>query len=186
MIDFSDYFKTATDKFRIPLVEFKKLWTEIDDDITRGNKSPGDLWEVAIDRFNLKNADDYNFLDSWISDYKPIRQVHLLAEELSGKYSIGLLSNLCNGMMPKMIELGLVADINYSSMILSNKTGLKKPERGIYELAAKTALTEPGEILLIDDRRDFLDGARAAGWQTFLFDQGNVSRSVKKLQEKLL
>ena len=121
-----------------------------------------------------------------MSDYRPRKEIHKLAYELSKKYKIGLLSNIYNGMMPRLIELGIVANnIDYSSIILSYETGLRKPEKEIYEIAAKKAGIKPREILLIDDRKDFIEGAKTVGWQTFWFDEKDIKGSINRLKRFL-
>jgi len=186
--DWSDYFKDATKKFNIPYDEFKKLWLKDDfaDDMTRGKITPFDLWKEAIEKFNLINADDFNFLESWIGDHRPRKQVHELVYKLSKKYRIGLLSNLYKGMMPRLIEIGIVPDINYSSIVLSYETGFRKPEKEIYEIATKESGVKPEEILLIDDRKDILEVAKKIGWQTFWFDEEKIKKSVHELSRTLL
>lgn len=188
MADTDDYFKGATKKFGINLDEFIKFW-EGDNNrnkLTRGIITPQEFWKSAIKKFNLKETENFNFVESWMDDYKPIIEVHSLAQELSKKYKIGLISNLYKGMMPRLVELGKVADINYSAIILSYEVGLNKNSKEIFEFAAKKSGVKPEEILLIDDRKDFLENARSVDWQTFWFDESRVEESVKKLKNLLL
>ncbi len=182
MNDWKNAFKTATKKFSIPLDQFQVLWNEVDDDITRGRITSQEMWKKAVKRFGLKNADDYNFVESWMGDYKPRKEVHELAKRLSTKYKIGLISNLYEGMYPRLIELGIVANLDYSAIVLSNETGLRKPEKEIYKLATKKAAIKPEEILLVDDRQDFVEGAKKFGWQGFWFNDKDVKGSVRKLE----
>ena len=186
MTDTANYFKEATTKFGIPINEFTEFWQDnFRNEMTRGKISPQEFWKKATKKFNLKNAEDFNFIESWINDYIPRTEVHELAEKLSKKYKIGLISNIYNGMMPRLIELGIIADIKYSAIVLSNETGLRKPEKKIYELATVKAGVKPDEILLIDDRQDFIEGAKAAGWQTVWFDEKNINRTIENI-EKIL
>lgn len=185
LCDTDDYFKTATEKFNIPLEEFLKLWIELKDDLTKGKLSADDLWKSAIKRFNSKNAETYNFLESWMGDYQPRPEVHKLAWHVANKYKVGLISNLYKGMMPRLIELGVVPNINYSAKVLSYEVGFQKPEPEIYELATRLAGVVPEEIFLVDDRQDFLEGAKNYGWQTIWFDEKNINKSINEI-EKLL
>lgn len=188
MADTGDYFKGATTKYKIPLDEFIKFWEEDynRDSLTLGKITPQEFWNKAIKKFRLKNAKNFNFVESWMSDYRPRKEIHKLAYNLSKKYKIGLLSNIYEGMMPRLIKLGKVADVKYSSIVLSNETGFRKPEKGIYELATKKAGNKPEEILLIDDRQNFIEGAENFGWQTIWFDEKNIEKSVNKLRIILL
>ena len=187
MCDTSNYFKGVTTKFNIPLDEFINFWLggDLADAMTRGKITPEEFWKQAIKKFDLKNAGNINFVESWMNDYKPRFEVHELVKKLFKKYKIGLISNLYHGMMPRLIEKGLIANIKYSTMVLSNKVGLRKPEKEIYELATNLAEVNIEEILLIDDRQDFIKAARDYGWQTVWFDLNNIDKSIKQI-EKLL
>lgn len=187
MTDTGDYFKSATTKYKIPLDEFIKFWEEDynRDSLTLGKIIPQEFWNKAIKKFRLKNAENFNFVESWMSDYRPRKEIHKLAYDLSKKYKIGLLSNIYEGMMPRLIELGKVADVKYSSIVLSNETGFRKPEKEIYEIATKKAGILPEEILFIDDRKDFIEGAKKYGWQTIWFDEKNIDKFLKQGEELL-
>lgn len=188
MADTGDYFKSATTKYKIPLDEFIKFWEEDynRDSLTLGKIIPQEFWNKAIKKFRLKNAENFNFVESWMSDYRPRKEIHKLAYDLSKKYKIGLLSNIYEGMMPRLIELGKVADVKYSSIVLSNETGLRKPEKEIYEIATKKTGILPEEILFIDDRKDFIEGAKKYGWQTIWFDEKDIEKSIKQIEEILI
>jgi len=183
MLDFSDVFFGSTKKFNIPINELMEFWLGDNsaDEMTRGKLIPQDFWMQAIKKFNLKNAEDFNFIESWMADYRPITAIHQLAKELLKKYKIGLISNIYPGMMPKLIELGMVADVGYSAVVLSYETGLRKPEKEIYKLATDLSGVKPEEILLIDDREDFLEGAKRYGWNTILFDPKNIDKTFKEI-----
>lgn len=188
MANTDDYFKGVTEKFNINLKEFISFWLGNDkaDGMTKGRITVRKFWLTAIKRFNLKDAENFDFLESWMDDYIPISEVHQLARELSNKYRIGLISNLYPGMYPDLIKKGKVADIKYSSIILSCDVGLRKPEKEIYELATKKTGVDKDEIFFIDDKEDYIKGAKDYGWQTFLFDEKNVMKSVHNLRKILL
>jgi len=183
LLDWYDSFKTATEEFNIPFKEFNKLWLDekMVDDMTRGKITPQDLWNKAITKFKLKDAETFNFVESWMQDYKPRLEVHKLVYELEPRYKIGLISNLYKGMMPRLVELGIIPNISYSAIVLSYETGLRKTEKEIFEIATEKAMVKPGEIFLIDDRIDFIQGAEDLGWRTFLFDPNNVKKSVANI-----
>jgi len=51
---------------------------------------------------------------------------------------------------------------------VSGEVGMIKPERGIYDLHARSFGIEPAAALFIDDSPRNVEGARAAGWQAVL------------------
>lgn len=188
MADTDDYFKGVTSKFNIPLSEFTEFWNGGNgaDEMTRGKITAKDFWRTAVTRFNMGDAFDFDFLESWLNDYKPILGTHKLAQKLMERYRVGLISNLYPGMIDKLIERGLVADLNYSAVVLSCETGFRKPEKEIYEIATKKAGTLPEEIFFIDDRSDFLEGARSYGWNTFRFNYKKIDDTIAGIEKILL
>ncbi len=186
MADTTNYFIGSMTKFGIPVDKFTKLWEEnFRDGMTRGKITSQEFWKKAVKKFNINDAEDYNFVDSWMGDYVPRPEVHDLAKRLSKKYKIGLISNLYSGMMPGLIKMGKVADIDYSAIILSCETGLDKKEKKIFEVATKKAKVKAEEIFFIDDRKIFIEMAKLTGWQTFWFNENNIDKSIKQI-EKLL
>jgi len=187
MTNTDDYFKKATTKFGINLNDFIKFWEgdENRDKLTKGEITCQDFWIKAIEKFNLKNADNFDFLESWIDDYKEQLDVHDLARKVSKKYKIGLLSNLYPGMITRLIEKGKVADIKYSAIVLSCDVGFRKPEKEIYRIATDRAGVNSEEILFIDDKKDFIEGAKKAGWKTLWFDMDNKEKVIRELKRIL-
>jgi putative hydrolase of the HAD superfamily len=186
LLDWRDYFKSAAKEFGIKVGDIIALWDEIDDDLTRGKIGAEDYWKKIVDRYQLKNDEGYDLLTSWVGDYKPRREVHELVEELAKKYNLGIISNIYNGMFPKLLSMGKIPDIKWNSVILSNEIGYKKPEKEIFEIATKKADVKSNEVFFVDDRQDFLDGAKSYGWQGFRFDEKTVNESVDKLKQLLL
>jgi hypothetical protein len=76
LLDYSDVFKSAAIKFNLDPEDIGKVFDENHDDITKGVMSANDLWDKCIRKYNLENASDYDFLDYWVSDYKPFKDVH--------------------------------------------------------------------------------------------------------------
>lgn len=186
LVDCSNYFKTATTKFSLKADDLKKVFNENLDPITKGFLTPQQFWEKCIERYNIQNAHSYNFLESWVSDYEPITEMHEVIIKLKSKYHIGLLSNIYKGMLPLLLEKGLIPKIDYDHIIFSCDVGMMKPNSDMYAFAQNKTTIDPKNILLIDDRQDFLDGAKRAQWNTFLFNDKERTNSVKELEEYLL
>jgi len=186
LVDCSNYFKTATTKFHLKEDDLKKVFDENLDSITKGSLDPKQFWEKCIERYGIQNAHNYNFLESWVSDYEPITEMHEFIGKLKSQYHIGLLSNIYKGMLPLLLEKGLIPKINYDQVIFSCDVGMMKPNPDIYALAQNKANVDSKNILFIDDRQDFLDGAKGVQWNTFLFNDKQRINSIKELEEFLL
>lgn len=65
---------------------------------------------------------------------------------------------------------------------VSGEIGLIKPDRAIYDHHAAAFGLEPAATLFIDDNRDNVEAARAAGWQAVQFSgAGQLKRDLKLL-----
>lgn len=186
LIDWSNVFKTASDKFNLTVNDIDTTFEENNEEITKGLMNPKEFWERCIEKYNISDAESYDFLNSWVSDYRPISQTHELINRLKTNYKIGLLSNIYKGMLPLLLEKKLIPNIDYQSIIFSCDVGLRKPEAGIYELAQMKAQTEAKNILLVDDRNDYVEGAKKLNWNTFLFDTVQIDKTTKELENYLI
>lgn len=186
LVDCSNYFLTAATKFNLKIDDLKKVFNENIDPVTKGHLDSEQFWKKCIERYDIKSADNYNFLESWVSDYEPIREMHEVIIKLKAKYRVGLLSNIYKGMLPLLLEKGLIPKIHYDEVIFSCEVGMMKPNADIYAFAQKQAQVKSNNILLIDDRPDFINGAQKAGWKTFLFNDKDRNNSIKELEEYIL
>jgi len=185
LVDWVKCFETAASKFHLKVGDISEVFDENIEQITKGFFSPQQLWKKCTQKYSVKNADDYDFLDSWVSDYRPIQEVHELIYKIKSRYSIGLLSNIYEGMLPLLLKKELIPNIHYEHIVFSCDVGMMKPNPDIYALAQRKAQIDPTNILLVDDRKDYLDGAKKAQWNTFLFDNKQRDHSVKELEEYL-
>lgn len=186
LVDWSNVFKTAASKFNLSVDDIDRVFGENHDPITKGLITSREFWEKCIQKYNLKNADSFDFLDSWVSDYKPIREMHDLVIKIQSQYKIGLLSNIYEGMLPLLLEKKMIPNISYEQIIFSCDVGMMKPEPDIYALAQERAGVNQENILFVDDREDFLETAKQAGWKTFLFNNKKVDVSVRELESYLI
>ena len=186
LLDWTKVFETAAAKFNIKARDIGRVFEENHDSITKGFVTPREFWEKCIQKYGIKNAENYDFLDSWVSDFQPIKEVHDLIFKIKSQYNIGLLSNIYKGMKPLLLEKNIIPNIEYKQIIFSCDVGMMKPNLDIYELAQQKAQTDAKNILFIDDREDFLVEAQKLQWNTFLFDNMKRSNSVKELEEYLI
>ncbi|MCX5645292.1 MAG: HAD family phosphatase [Phycisphaerae bacterium] len=109
--------------------------------------------------------------------YRPREEVFALARRLREKgRKTGLLSNTEAPAMEFFLELGYGV---FDALTFSCATGVAKPQREIYEVAAQKLGTAPAQCVLIDDRLDFVEGARNAGMK------GIVYESLEQIETEL-
>src|SRR5437868_2281738 len=68
------------------------VWKSLDDDVCKGIKNPQDIWTEIKKATNFE-GEDINFIEFWVSHFKPIKETHTIIASLSRSYPIGLLSN---------------------------------------------------------------------------------------------
>lgn len=185
LLDWSKVFEGAAAKFNLDPEDIGTVFDENHDEITKGVMSAKDFWDRCIRKYDLKNASDYDFLDSWVSDYHPIKEMHELIIKIKSKYKIGLLSNIYKGMLPLLIEKGIIPDIEYDQIVFSCDVGMMKPNSDIYVLAQNKANVGSKDILLVDDREDYLEGAKKVGWNIFLFNNKQPTQSAEEFERYL-
>ena len=69
-------------------------------------------------------------------------------------------------------EVGLDWQHVFRKEFISSRMKMLKPARESFDAAAAEIGLPPEEILFIDDSQRNVDGARAAGWQAALYEQG--------------
>ena len=87
----------------------------------------------------------------------------------SGK-KIGILSNMSEDFhdllfAPRCAEHLAIADAE----IISGIERLVKPERAIYDIAAKRLELPPHDLLFLDDTESTVEAARRWGWRSLVF-----------------
>jgi putative hydrolase of the HAD superfamily len=99
----------------------------------------------------------------------------------TGKYKLAVLSNNGNEWSDysrKTMRLGTFFDV----WISSSKVHLKKPDAGIYLLAAKKLKVEASECVFIDNLKRNVEGAVACGMKGILFkDADRLIPELKKI-----
>lgn len=100
--------------------------------------------------------------------YSPREAVFALARQLHEKdYRIALLSNTEAAAMDFFLELNY--DM-FDALTFSCAEGAFKPERKIYEIAARKLPGALEQCVLIDDRLGFVEGARKAGMKGIAYE----------------
>ena len=178
-------FSTVAEKYDLDIQQIIRIFDDHDEEITKGWITPQELWAICQAKLDIKNGKDYDFLESWVSDYAPIPEVYRLAEKYSSKYKMGIISNIYEGMYPLLIEKRIVPDLTYRPIILSCEVGMRKPDTEIFELAQAKSGVQASEILFIDDSQMNLDIVTGMGWQTSLFETYQPNKSIIEI-EKIL
>jgi len=155
---------------RLPLPEFQ-----------RGLISEETFWKKVCPNLKERNLKGQSLWgEAFRGQYKPKKEMFSLASALKRRgYKIGLLSNLEAPSMEYFIEQR--CDI-FDEAVFSCKEGTSKPEKRIYEIALARLGAKPEEAVFIDDREDFVTGAKETGMETILFiSPGQVKDELARL-----
>jgi putative hydrolase of the HAD superfamily len=147
----------------------------------KGEISEDDLWQGMC--VVLKIERPYNqslWGDALRAIYVPNMEMFALASRVKDKgYTVGLLSNAEMAAMAFFHEQGYAM---FDAAVFSCAEGTRKPEQRIYEIALERLNVKAHEAIFIDDRADFIAGAKRLGIQTILFkDHEQVRRDLISL-----
>lgn len=117
--------------------------------------TPGLIEELAVaEARHLAHEVD------WYADSLPV-----LRELRATGYKLAVVSNCSPSTRPVVQRLGLEDETD--AVVLSCEVGVSKPAPGIFRTALARLEVEPHRTVFVDDRRDYLDGARQLGMGTY-------------------
>ncbi|SEF85912.1 putative hydrolase of the HAD superfamily [Thermomonospora echinospora] len=127
------------------------------------------IGDILVAEHGLQGEYPTTLADDWFDGRETN---HAWVEVLRGLRARGLFVGMLSNMVPtwdahwrRMVDAGELFD----DVVLSFEVGHRKPQRGMYDLAAKRAGVRPEECLLVDDTARNVEGARAASWQAVHF-----------------
>ena len=117
--------------------------------------------------------------DAFKAAYVPREDMFSMAARLrKNGYKTALLSNTEASAMQYFHQLQY--DM-FDVLVFSCAEGTRKPEKKIYELTVQRLGSRPGQSVFIDDKPEYINGAKEAGLNTILFE--NISRLKSALAE---
>lgn len=142
----------------------------------KGIISEDTLWEKVCRTLQVhKPSSPSLWYDAFRQSYNPRREMFSLASALkSAGYKIGLLSNT---EAPAMKFFKEQRYDMFEATVFSCAVGVSKPERKIYEIVLHALQVTPQEAIFIDDREDFVEGAKKIGIKAIHFTSQNQIKS---------
>jgi len=177
-----DYGGTMTARFESEYSLVSKFFSVSQEEARR--KSGG-----IIHAFQRGEVTEAGFLRSMANVFGYERKIASVASIFGGYSGYNELNREMLGIVKRLRERGYVTallsnvvqphvDFNrprgnydhFSPVILSCEVGMRKPERGIYELALRRMKRRPGECVFIDDLPKYLAAAERLGIKPILFE----------------
>lgn len=150
------------------IVEYHKVNR---DDLTLGKISLEEFFETMRQKVQGRNATIEELKQAWREESKKDRVINqeLLSwiDNNRKKYLIGAITNLTNSRLMLDEEMNLYSHFDIS--VLSCVERLKKPDPEFYKVALKKADLPASECVFVDDREDFVVGAKEVGLKDILF-----------------
>ena len=160
--DYVRVHNTHGEAFQNGLIAEEVFWRRVCGDLSRPLPRQASLWGEAFRAV-----------------YRPRQEVFALARQLRERgCKTSLLSNTEVPAMEFFLELGY--DV-FDALTFSCAEGVFKPQREIYEVAARKLRTATAQCVLIDDRLDFVEGARNAGMKGIVYE--SLPQVIEELAE---
>jgi HAD superfamily hydrolase (TIGR01509 family) len=141
----------------------------------------------------VKNQQIVKWLATVQSNPKSFKELPFMRQTLEKlitiKVKMGIISNAFPSARKILEDCGLVKEFKTQHIILSYEYNSIKPEKDIYQKAIDKAKVKAHEILFIDDRKSFVDGAARHGMMAVVItesegkDFGDPDRSDDVVNE---
>ncbi|MEK6863733.1 MAG: HAD family phosphatase [Nanoarchaeota archaeon] len=144
-----------------------------------------DLWEKVCSELGVQIPDTESLWgDAFRNSYVPKEEMFALASQLQQMgYKTGFLSNT---ELPAMKFFHEQQYNMFDAAVFSCAEGTRKPEQKIYEIALERLGVKAEESIFIDDRVDYIEGARLAGLNTILFKSpGQAKEALRSFLVKI-
>ncbi len=148
------------------------------EDFQKGLISEATFWQRICSELNVPKPTGRSlWADAFKTAYVPREDMFSMAACLQENgYKTALLSNTEAAAMQYFHTFQYNM---FDVLVFSCAEGTRKPERKIYELTIERLRSQPGQSVFIDDKPDYINGAKEAGLNTILF------RSVGQVKSQL-
>jgi putative hydrolase of the HAD superfamily len=128
---------------------------------------------ISQDDFHAQITDQLKIApEDWdtavIKSERPDQVLIAYIKQLHEHFKTAILSNANRGVVQSRIGVDCL-DSCFDAVIVSAEVGRVKPEREIYEFAAKSLAVELDECIFIDDLEGFVNAANDVGMHAILF-----------------
>jgi FMN phosphatase YigB (HAD superfamily) len=148
-------------------IELQQLLVRVSDELGTGALSAGEFHRLLVDQAGTD--EDWEvfyaaFCRGVCRDDGALRFASQLAQR---GVPLGIISNT-NDIHVRWLRANLPELPQFRAVIWSSDVGLLKPDRAIYDLAAREMAVPPAEMMFVDDLAENVAGATAAGLAGFI------------------
>jgi putative hydrolase of the HAD superfamily len=160
----------------------ENLFWHYNDAVCRGEMPLEEFERLLANKVGL---DKISWADYYLKNVDPITDIHDVLRWVADNYPVGLLTNAMPTLTHKLLERGIIPNLDFSAIIDSSEVKMIKPEEAMYQKATQVANTQPQEILLIDDTPPNLMAAEKLGWHVLRFDDYSPDDSAARIRQAL-
>jgi len=169
----------CSEAFGVPLEDYTPVNDLFLDEFHKGKISEESFWlQISSKLGKSMPAARSQWYEAFRSAYVPKQEMFRLASSLHDKgYKTAFLSNTELPAVEFFHEQGY--DI-FDVLVFSCVEGVMKPERRIYEITLERLGSKAGQAVFIDDRQDYIRGAKDVGLNTILF------KTIDQVKDELI
>jgi len=155
-----------------------KAHSKFAEDFQKGLISEDTFWQRICGELNVPKPTGHSlWTDAFKAAYVPREDMFSVAASLQENgCKTALLSNT---EAPAMRYFHQLRYDMFDVLVFSCAEGTRKPERKIYELTIERLRSQPGQSVFIDDKPEYINGAKEVGIVTILF------QSVEQVKDEL-
>ena len=158
----------CSEAFGVPLEDYTPVHDLFLDEFHKGMISEERFWQQITGKLGKSMPSARSqWYEAFRSAYVPKQEMFRLASSLHDKgYKTALLSNT------ELPAVDFFYERDYDMFdvhVFSCVEGIMKPERRIYEITLERLDSKPGQAVFIDDRQDYIQGAKEVGLNAVLF-----------------
>jgi epoxide hydrolase-like predicted phosphatase len=161
--------KYCSEALAVPREDYINAYDKFGADFQKGVISEEEFWERMCVGLRVSKPDVPSlWADAFKAVYVPRDDMFSLAAGLCEQgYKTAFLSNTEKPAMRYFFQLDY--DM-FDVVVFSCAEGMIKPEKKIYELTVERLGSEAGQTVFIDDKPEYINGAKQAGLKTILFE----------------
>jgi epoxide hydrolase-like predicted phosphatase len=153
---------------QVPSKEFLKVYKGFISDFQKGLLSEEPLWETVCEELGYEKPRcpslwEAAFQSAYVENKELFKSASILKKE---GYRIGVLSNT---ETPAVRFFKKRQYTLFDVTVFSCEEHAIKPERQIYEILLNRLGMQPEEVLFVDDKEEFVEGARQVGINAVLY-----------------
>jgi epoxide hydrolase-like predicted phosphatase len=169
------------------------LFEDVDQTLRITEEQRNEHWLKYMDVLEVGKITEKEFWEGFIKDTKAegtLPSESLLQRQFKKRFTVDIeMIKIPHKLQENGLKIGIISNTiaphaeviknsqsfeGFDEFILSNEVGFRKPEKEIYELAAKRLGVKPEEAFFVDDLPVNVSGANAVGIHGILFENREI------------